>query len=130
MKLSKHVGLCLIGKKRIAKYFEPIQYGVGGNVKTAAMRVKTSQSSCKIALDGTNAYNTLYRSEIMKAVFETPMCRPLWGLTALTIGAPNTYRIYEDMICGKDMVPEEVSDDIVQLPNSMGGLGLRSMVDF
>ena len=33
------------------------------------------------------------------------------------------------MICGIDMAYEKATDDIIQLPNCMGGMGLRSMVE-
>ena len=96
MKLAEHVGLTQIGKKAVADFFAPVQFGAGGNVEIAAMRIKNNNHTCTFALDGTNAYTAMYRSAILNAVYESPMWRPLWGVTALTLAAPSYYRIYEE----------------------------------
>jgi len=96
-KLASHCGMATLAPSTKA-VMQPLQRGVWGNVEQTAVEIvrAAQQSGTLYMSDGSNAYNCLYRSRILRAVYGDERFRPLWGIVALQLGAPGDLLVYDD----------------------------------
>lgn len=71
---------------------------MGGDVARAAATIKNHYRSGRVevivALDATNAYNSISRTAILKATYATQALEPAWRLIDLLLGQPSRLGVY------------------------------------
>jgi len=95
IKLASICALALLADAK--SKFAPLQHGVYGDVEQAFLLITKKYREHKnlIAIDATNAFNSVSRAKIFAALHADPDLYPIWGLAAMTIGQPSLVCMYD-----------------------------------
>ena len=98
-KLASAVGELLLSE-RVRSKFPPLQDGVGGDVEATATSIKRliRLKGKAVLYDGVNAYNSVFRSQVLESSFTDPDLKPIHGLIQLLLGSPGFVGVYD--ACG------------------------------
>jgi len=98
LKVASHVALDAAAEA-LPPLFDGWQYGVGGDAAVAVAKIRAAyerdENTTLVALDATNAYNSVSRRHILGELYKQDSLRYCWGIAHLALGKPGHLGLYE-----------------------------------